>query len=798
MDQRNPNESHFGHHGFTAGGGMLAAEPPERPESGSEFIDLDRLVAIVIRRFRVVLLCAALGLALGAAYLLSATPIYTAATQILVDQDLGKAAGQTTPTPNSAEFEADMASQVAILESQRLALSVVNGLKLDRNQAFMNPHQSPVAWLKGQIGWILSFFHSSSPDTGVSVDDARRQRAVAILQNGLSVDRVERSYVIQLSYQAEDPQLASSIAGAYAKAYLDDQLDANFDATQQAMVWMQGRLADLRQNSQAAAFAVEQYKATHGLTSADGQLMSEQQLSDLNKQLILAQADTASAAARYNQYKAIVDSGMDNAVKNATITSRDSDNTVISDLKSRYLDVTKREQAIEARFGPDHPQAVALRSAQNDIAGQIFQELKQVTASYKNEYDVARSREASLRKNIADVTGENSNANQAQVHLRELEQRAAALDTLHQTYLSRYEEASQQRSFPIAQARIISAADTPTSPSSPRRTIVMALSLVLGLMFGTGVAGIEEFRERFFRTEQDVRNMLDVRFLGYLPLVGNSTKKDAPAGYAPKTMDKETTDEDVALFKSLMRVSVNSPGSAFAETLRNAKLACDIVLQGSACKVIGVVSALPDEGKTTAAANFGGLLAAAGAKTLLIDCDLRNPGLSRMLSARPAKGLVEAVTGSIPWPATVKVDRKSQLAILPTVLRNRFAHTSELLSGPGMAELIESASERFDYIILDLPPLAPVIDAKAAAPLVDGFLMVVEWGRTPRSLIRSILESETPVSSKLIGLILNKTDMKKLARYGSFGGSERYIERYSAYYIDEPELDGGKTPAKSG
>lgn len=782
MDQRNTAGMHFDPQGYAAD----SSPRGERQDDGGDFIDLDRLAAVAVRRFRVVLLCAALGLALGIAYVILATPKYTSSTQILVDQDLAKVAGQTTPPANSAQVEADIASQLAILQSSRLALAVVKSLNLDHNEAFMNPPISPVSWLKGQVRGMLSIFHPKTVASGGSPDELRRHYAAALLQTALTVDRVDRSFVIQLAFTSPDPQLAASVVQAYAKAYLDDQLNANYDATEQAMVWMQGRLSDLRRNSQAASMAVEQYKTTHGLTSADGQLMSEQQLSDLNKQLILAQADTASAAARYNQYKSIVDSGMDNAVQNATITSKDSDDTVIADLKSRYLDVTKREQAIESRFGKNHPQAVALRKAREDIAGQIFHELQQITASYKNEYDVARSRETSLRKNIEEVTGQNSNANQAQVQLRDLQQKATALDTLYQTYLSRYEEASQQRSFPIGQARVISAAQVPTQPSSPHRTMVLAFSLVLGLMFGTGVAGIEEFRERFFRTEDDVRAALDVRFLGFLPLLGARAKGKAAAGETSPA-DGEAAEEEAAVIKNLMRVSVNAPGSAFSETLRNAKLAADIVLQGNACKVIGIVSALPDEGKTTVAANFGGLLAAAGARTLLIDGDLRNPGLSRMLFSRPDKGLVEAITGDVPWPAAVKVDRKSKLAILPTVLRNRFAHTSELLAGRRMAQLLESAREKFDYVILDLPPLAPVVDARVAAPLVDGFVVVTEWGKTPRSLLRSVLQSNEPLSGKVLGLILNKTDMKKLSRYGSFGASERYMGRYANYYLHDSD-----------
>lgn len=762
---------------------------PIPQEDSSDFIDLDALLAAARRQARLVGLFGLIGLVFGVVYLVATPPQYTSGTRILLDDSLTRFA-EDKPTPQAGpQADSMVSSEVEILKSSRLARAVVLAEKLQDNEAFLNPPRSPLGWLKATVKSAAGLFSSRPETDAASEQDARIGKAIGMLQDGVHAERVGRSFVIDLSFTAPDPKLAGMIARAYANAYLSDHLDANFDATQRATVWLQGRLDELRENSQKAALEVEQFRAANGLTAARGELMSEQQLSDLNKQLILAQADTANALARYNQFKAIVDSGPENAVKNATIPQEKgasgSNSAAINEMKARYLNVSKREQDIASRFGQDHAQAVALRTEQANLTNQIYAELQRLTESYRNEYQVAKSREDSLRGNVGDLAGQNSQTGQAQVKLRDLEQKSQALNTLYQAFLARYEQAAQQRSFPIAEARVISTAGNPTSASSPRKTMVLGLSLVLGLFAGAAAGAIQEFRERFFRTGDDVRDALDLNFLGYLPAIGGRFADARPRAQPAAVIATTSSPGPETVTPRILRVAINQPASSFAETLRNVKLASDVVLHRTNGKVIGFVSVLPREGKTTTAANFAGLLAANGARTLLIDADLRNPGLSRGLSLTPEKGLVEALVGEQRWQSACLVDRKTKLVILPAVVRRRLSHTSELISGPAMAALLEEARKSFDYVVVDLPPLGPVVDAKAFAPLADGFVLVAEWGATPRLLVRSALQADRQIAAKTLGVVLNRTDMKKLASYGMFGAAEQYLDRYASYYVEQ-------------
>ncbi len=761
---------------------------PDPAKDSDTFIDLDRLWAAVVRRANIIGACVVASMVLAGLYLVLATPVYTAMTQVLLDESLSRYAEEESPVPAAQVIDNRIASAVEILKSKEMALTVVDKAKLDENDTIINPPTGPVDLIKSSVKAVVDLVTpSDGPASEEAIRNGKREKAAAVIQQALTVERVGRSSVIAISIRSTDRQLAANIAKTYANSYLTEQLNANFDASERASVWLQERLTDLNQRAQAASLAVEKYKADNNIVSSRGELMSEGQLADLNGQLIAAQADAATAQARYSQYKSIIDQGPDNAVNNAVVSARDTDNTVIQDLRKRYIGISDRERGVIQQFGKDHPQAIALEAEKKDLAGQIYQELQQLTGSFKNEFDVTQSRVQSLRDNIDRVAGRNSQTNMTMVKLRELEQQATALKTLYESYLGRFEEASQKQSFPIAKARVISEAGLPTSPSSPKKTMTMALSIVLGLMLGGGLAAVLEFRDRYFHTGADVRDNLRMRFLGYLPFIGEKgveTGKSETGAATPDVPDTNIEDNGQVSFQKMLRLAVDSPRSSFTETLRNVKLTADVVIQERQCRVIGVISCLPNEGKSVVALNLAGLIATTGKRTLVVDADIRNPGLSRMLTTRQSAGLVEVVLDDVPWTKAVKVDSRTKMGILPVSVSNQFAHSSELLASAGMRKFMESAREACDYIIVDLAPVVPVIDAKAFASQVDGFVFVTEWGKTPIQMVQNLMNHEPEIASKTLGIVLNKTDMTELQRYADPGGSEHYHEQFGAYYGD--------------
>ena len=630
--------------------------------------------------------------------------------------------------------------------------------------------------LVGSVKSIVTFVPSLfwTPEINDTTQADRIDAAARILASNVAVERVGRTYVLSVSYKAGTPVLAQQIAQGYAEAYLDDQLDAKYDATKRASGWLQDRIAELQKQSFDADLAVEKFRTDNNLIATNGQLVSEQQLSGVSSQLVTAKAETAQAKARYDQIRQLIDSGQTDAVVNDALLS-----STINNLREQYLSASRREAEISAKLGSTHIQAVRLRDQMKEYERLIFAELGRIADSYQNAYKVALSREQALETSLTQSLAVSADANTTQVRLRELERQAEAFKTLYESFLKRYQETIQQQSFPVTQARIITRAEAPGAPSAPKKPLMLAAFLMLGIGVGAGAGAWREFRDRFFRVADQVGRETGLEFLGYLPLVkpgeGEVASASSPAPLA--------AGSGLWAPGAIAAYGRDHPMSSFAETLRNTRIAADVSLADETTKVIGVVSCLPSEGKSTTASNLAMLLSTPERRTLLIDADLRNPGLTRSLAVRPQSGLIEALLdGHGDAKPHLVWDQSGQLAVLPAVMRQRVSHSSELLSSASMGALMNAVRPHFHYVVVDLPPLGAIVDAKAFAHRVDAFVFVVEWGRTARHVVRSILRDNPGVRGKCLGIILTKSDSSKMKLYRAYGSSEYYASRYEAYY----------------
>ncbi len=739
----------------------------------AEFIDIDAALAIIRRQWRIVLAAIAVAGAIGLAFAATAVPVYSATATLLIDRNNSQIVEQLSTIGGVIEDEASILSQVEVLQSETIGLAVVDSLKLTENQEFRATRASLLSSIFGTIRSLVNVSQWFSPaKKEFVIDDGTLKRSLSDqLLNGLSVKRIGRTYALELTYNSTSPVLAAQIVNAVASAYLLDKLNSKYEATRRASDWLSDRIAELRQRALDTDLAVQKFRAEHNLISTgNNSLLSDQQLAESNSALILAQSETAKARARVQRIEHILATDDVDGVVTDIL-----DSSVANDLRKKYLESSKIEAEITRRLGSNHIQAVRLRNEMQEYRRLMFQEISRIAQSYKSDLEVSEAKEKSLAESVAKATDISNSASETQVQLRELQREAETYKNMYQTFLQRYQEAMQQQSFPVTEARVISKAMPPRIPSKPNKPIILALFMIMGAAAGGGIAMFREFRDRFFRTGEQVRDVLGLEFLGNTPLIPNKSATEAP----------ESGHPGLTLPTSVARYAVDHPLSSFAETLRSTRLAIDLGISAkSGARIVGVVSALPSEGKSTISINLAQLLAGQGARVLLLDADIRNPGATRAMARHASEGLLEVLLEGRSVQDVLLRDEKTRLAFLPTVVKQRVPHSSELLTSAQMHKLLAEASNAFDYIIVDLPPLGPVVDARAMAGRIDGFIFVTEWGKTARRAVRNTVENEVHIRKKCLGVILNKVDTEKLKLYRAYGSSEYYHSRYTRYYHD--------------
>ena len=397
------------------------------------------------------------------------------------------------------------------------------------------------------------------------------------------------------------------------------------------------------------------------------------------------------------------------------------------------------------------------------------------------EYEAAKQSQNELEAQVQSAIVQVQRTNSAQVKLHALEDAAKNYTSLYNTYLQRSTESQQMGSSPSVRARFIAPAVVPLGQSAPKSSVVGALAVVAGLALGFGVAVLFDLLDRVFRTPHFVEEQLRLPCIAIVPRpvqpMGkrkhlwpwNGRAKPKPGAKAvgePRTI--KNSDE---VFWTVLR----RPLSRYAEAIRSIKLSLDTnTARLGRRRIIGLTSSVPGEGKSTTAAALALHIAKTGAKTVLVDLDLRNPTLSRLLADNCRDNIVGVISGACKLQDALWTDANSQLAFLPAPKEMLLTNTTELVGSTQMKQLFEQLSQTYDYVIADLPPLTPLIDSRAAARTIESYLLVVEWGKTQVDTVRQALAASTEIESGLIGVVLNKADIKTMPKYVT-GGSFIYM-----------------------
>lgn len=737
-----------------------ASEVEERGSFSGSFaslgqLDLRRLYAAFRRRLRLAGGIALLVFVTAILLTLSATPMYTATANVMLDTRQERVTNVEEVLSGLPADSSVVDTEVEILKSRQLAERVVKAQKLDQDPEFNSALREP-SGLGALIGGAADLVGGKRPNGQLTPIEAQKQheRVVDNVLGHLSVKRAGLTYVINVSFESEQPAKAARVANTFAELYLLEQLEAKFDATQQATRWLNSRLDELRSQVLADEAAVQQFKIANNLLSASGTNLTEQEISNYNMTLSQARAQVAEDEARLNTARRQLASGSTGDDVGEALSS-----PVIQQLRAQRAQVSGQVADLQGRYGERHPEMLKAKRQLSDIDAQIEQEIQRIISNLEARASVSRQRAAALAGSLGGARGTLAANNRAMVRLNELQRTSEASRTLYESYLSRYKETSTQQGIEQSDARIVSKAKIPTGQSSPK----VPLNLALGLLLALGAAGasvvLAEMLDSGLTTAEDVERRLETSYLGAVPHLASVADDSqlAPIDYV-----------------------VEKPLSSFAEAFRNLRTSILYARLGEPVKIVAVTSSLPGEGKTTTSICLGRTSALQGARTIVVDCDLRRRTVNRVLGAEPEVGLLEVLGGDATLDKAIQVDAATGAHFLP-LAKSAFT-PKDVFGSAAMDRLLADLRTRYDLVILDTAPVLPVADTRVLAPKADAVVFLARWRKTPQQAIESAFRLLVGTRAHLAGVALTQMDMKQQARYG-YGDPGYYYAEYKKYYV---------------
>ena len=675
-----------------------------------DIFNIYRIFLALKRGIKIIVICGATFLLLALTYVSITKSKYTAFASILLDRTQADTVAELSATNARRSFEnAAIESQLEIIKSRRVVLQAI------------------------------TYLFSEADRKALEQDFEDQENLIAKLQKNLNVRRVGESHVITIRYTDNDPKAAADRANAFAQAYIYDQVNFFSQDSLKTASWFQNKIKSQREKSIKATRAVQKFRIENDLIDANGRTINEQRVVDMNEQLSNAKRTTALTKVRYDLSKKIVDEG------NVTAAVAEAfDNDLINSIRSRYIDNQARLSQLIRTLGKNHDAVRNQRKILEESRTVMFEEMKRIVQSRRNEFEVALAEEKALEKNLSDVIELKVQNDSKKFELEALEKEAETHQNLYEEFLEKYQTINQQQSFPVSQSRIITYAVPPLDRSHPKVAIILGIALILGTGIGVFLALLKDNFDTTIKRAGQVESTLGLFFMGFLPKV---SLKSARAN----------NTEDSSLFQSqAYKQAIESPRSLHADTSRNVKLRIDKKIPANESKVIGVVSDVPHHGKSLTASNLALYIAQTNPACLLIDADVNNPILSHENKLKKSEDPDLTANKNLSFKDLLLSDPQTNLFVLPSSANNP-------LNEKDLKRLIEEARNIFDYIIVDLPPLSVSSDTASLVNVIQSFLVALEWGKTLPNRLNFHLKQSGIEHNSIVGAIITETDMKEMA-----------------------------------
>jgi succinoglycan biosynthesis transport protein ExoP len=653
--------------------------------------------------------------------------IYVATARIELDRENPNILPFQAPDSYDAmmDLDNDIETQSKILTSETLALQTIRNNGLSARPEFSSPNGPSEAIAIGSLA------------------NQKRPPELAEFLGSLSVRRVPNSHLMDVSFESTDPQLAARIVNAHIASYIDQNYRSKYEATTRASTWLTEQLTELKIRVQKGEDARIAYERQNQIwTLDDKQNITSQRLADINKQLTDAQSERMKKESLYQFAK----SGNLDAVPQI------QSNPALVDMIKKRSDVSSAYTEALNQYGPNFPKVQRLQTQIKDYDVSIEKEKKNILDVLESDYREARQREALLTEALDQQKTETNQMAEKLVEYNILKREAEANKTLYEGLMTKLKETAISQGLRSSNIRVVDPAMIPSTPSRPAKTRNLVLGFLVGLVGGIGLALLREYLDNTVKTPDDVETLARLPSLAVVP---QFTGSNGHAKMRGLLQDPPVNGHE----KRIELVAQHLPKSQMSEAFRALRTAILLSQADHPPQVILVTSALPREGKTTAAANLAVTLAQLGDSTVIVDADLRKPGIGRLLNLGTGKyaGLSSYLAGvssldlvCVPHPSI------PNLVAIPTGPLP--PNPADLLSSHRLAEAIAELRTKYKFIVIDSPPVMAATDAVILSVQTDGVLLVVRSGETPKEAFTRTRDLLNSVKCRILGVVLNAVD----------------------------------------
>lgn len=746
---------------------FMGAPGDESQDEGLEFM---QYLHIIQKHWMVILAAVAVALGIGIAVTLMTQRVYEAGVTVQIDKDAPQVVDvQNLEPQDQGSYDEFFQTQYGLIKSESLAARVVDKLGLVNEPATLR--------LLGMDG---------APKGGAALNFSQKREAlIQYLLSNLNVAPVQRSRLVRITFDSPDRQFSARIANAFADNFIASNLDRRFDASAYARKFLEERLAEtkarLEQSERdlvgyarqqqiinlpsgggaTAAASGDGQQATGSPSGGGSESLTATSLVALNSALSTARAERIMAEQRWRQSQATGGAGTLDPQQNANIQAL---TLAKANLQAEYQDKL-------SRFKPDFPDMIQLKNRIDGIQAQI----DGINASARNsseqalkaQYDVALRQERSLEAQVNQMKGSVLDLRDRSIQYDIYQREVDTNRTLYDGLLQRYKEIGVAGGLANNNVSIIDPAKAPRFATKPSLRKNLVTSALLGLVLGVGLAFLIEMLDESIRSVQDVERKLGLPLLGSIPKLERGT----------------TPAEALA--------DLRSP---FAEAYYSVQTALQFSTEQGIPRSLAVLSARPSEGKTTSATAIARNLARLGTRVLLIDSDLRNPSLHRVMGVENSSGLSNYLSSNAGLEHFVRESTQPNLYIMPSGPLP--PNPAQLLAGARLLELLKDAGSVFDIVVFDAPPIMGLADAPLLASRVGGVVLVVESGRTGRKVVKAAIRRLKVGNARILGVLLTKFDVR-VSGYG-YGYGYGYSYNYDYSYGSKPAIEDGKRSKSAG